>query len=320
MAQEQTRQFIEQATQSIQSGQFGGALQLLDQALALDPQEADIHLLRGICLSQTGQPAAATEAFQRAIALDPNSAKARYNLAVHQYAQGQKREALQSAQDAVAIDPNHTAARQLVASTEAELGSGPVTVHPANDPLSTPPVVVPPVEQAPQANPYTASAPPVEQSSIPQMPSAPPTVQLPAGPVPGAANQYYRPPDYAEPAHSIPFVENMGSAWIAIGWGLAVLDLALFVFALAVFIPAFSQAFSGNGDPQQVQARMEGLAGIRVIQIGGWASHILIIVWTIIDLIDRRGNWVWMIPNVVCTCCSFGWLTLPIYILAGRNK
>ena len=73
MSQDQVKQFIDQASQSIQSGQFEGALQLIDQALALSPNDADAHILRGICLSQTGQPIAATDAFNRAITLDPAS-------------------------------------------------------------------------------------------------------------------------------------------------------------------------------------------------------------------------------------------------------
>src|SRR5688572_29672313 len=121
MAREQVQQFIEQATQSIQSGQFDGALQLIDQALALSPNEADAYILRGICLSQTGQPAAATEAFGKAIELDPNSAKARYNLAVHLYALGQKQEALKAARDASGLDPAHSGARQLITTLETEL-------------------------------------------------------------------------------------------------------------------------------------------------------------------------------------------------------
>ena len=318
MAQEQIRQFIDQATQSIQGGQFEGALRLIDQALEIEPKDADALILRGICLSQTGQPVAATEAFQQAITSDPTSAKARYNLAVHQYAQGQKREALQSAREAADRDATHAAARQLISTIEAELNLNPMSGPNPNDPLSMPPVA-PPIENSP-ANPYTtASVPPVETPSQPTMPGPPTTV----GPAPGAPspaqNPYYKFPG-AEPAHSLPFIETMGGVWTGIGWFLVIFDLAMFAAALAIFFPIMSEAMAGSGNPAQLQARIEAMPAATVLQIGGWASKLLIIGYSILDIIDRRGNFIWLIPNVICTCCSFGWLTMPIYMLAGRNK
>jgi len=322
MAQEQVRQFIDQATQSIQGGQFDGALSLIDQALALAPDDADAHILRGICLSQTGQPAAATEAFNRAVALDPNSAKARYNLAVHQYALGQKLDALARSREAIQIDPSHAGAKQLVQTLEAELaGPSPQGMPNPNDPLSVPPPVVPPVTTAPQANPYGAAQPPSETPRVaePGMPSPPPSGPGPMPTnLPPVSNPYAK-SGYAEPAHSLPFVENMGSAWVAIGWFFAALSLLGFIIGIVIFASAFGQ-FDPN-KPELIQAAMEKSSGLLWIsRIAGFGSLLGIVIWSIMDLIDRRGNFVWLIPNVLCSCCGFGWITLPIYILAGRNK
>lgn len=325
MAQEQIRQFIEQATQSIQSGQFEGGLQLLDQAIALAPDDPDAHLLRGICLSQTGQPVAATEAFNRAISLDPNSAKARYNLAVHQYALGQKTDALRSAREAIGLDPAHAGARQLIGNLEAELsGPSPQTGANHNDPLATPaappaPQSPPPINQATppgQPNPYASS----EQPSQPSMPMAPPPSVSNVPPqVPGATQNPYARSEYVGPEHTIPFVENLGKAWVGIGWLCAFGSLVAMVSYVIIVV---SMVQTGNfNDPTALEAAMKNQSGLMLLtQVSYYGSLLGILVWSIMDIIDRRGNFIWLIPNIICSCCAFGWLTLPIYILAGRNK
>lgn len=322
MAQEQIRQFIDQATQSIQSGQFEGGLQLLDQALALAPDDADAHLLRGICLSQTGQPVAATDAFNRAISLDPNSAKARYNLSVHQYALGQKLDALKTAREAIDLDPAHAGARQLISSLETELsGPSPQSAPNHNDPLAVPPVTQAPptIPQAPQTaqpNPYASS----ERPSEPSMPLAPPPT-LPNVPPqgPGATQNPYARSAYEGPEHTIPFVENLGKTWVAVGWILALLSLVGAIGGIAIFIGAMNAGMTGSAEATTEWINNQ-TGMLWLTRIAGLGSLFGILVWSIMDIIDRRGNFVWLIPNILCSCCGFGWITMPIYILAGRNK
>lgn len=278
MAQEQTKQFIEQATQNIQSGQFEQALQLLDQALAGEPESSDAHLLRAICLSQLNKPSDATAAFHQVIVISPQNSKARYNFAVHLYGQGQKAEALEQANAAVALEPGHAAAQNLVDRISAEIHGTPVSSSDEAAPVQ-PPRVAPPVEYP---------RPVFSDSAIP-------------------------------PSHSLPFVENMGSGWVVLGWILVLIDLAAFIFAIVLVIPVLS-SMTGGGDPTAMQEKLAHVPGMSLVQIMGWVSKILIVFWTALDLVDRRGNYLWLIPNVVCVCCGFGWLTLPIYMLAGRNK
>lgn len=302
MSQDQARQFVDQATQSIQSGQFDQALQLVEQALAIDPALVDAHILKGIGLSQTGQPDAATDSFQRAITLDPNSAKAQYNLAVHLYAQGRKTEALQAARAAANLDASHSTARQLISTIETEL-AGPSTVGMPNpnDPLAAPP--------------QTPSVPPIEGPK----PFAPPP---PVGQVPPGPQNPYMKEAYQGPIHSIPFVERLGQTWVYIGWGIAVISLSAFIFTLALYYPAISSwASSGSSDPKALSDKLEHLQGVTILQILSWTGILGILTWSIMDLVDRRGNFIWLVPLVILSCCcGFGWLILPIYILAGRNK
>ncbi len=123
MSQEQAAEFIKQAGTSIEGGEFSKALDLLDQALALTPDDPDAHGLRGIALSQIQRPDEATAAFRRAITLSPTNAKAYFNLAVHLYGQGQKVESLEMAKEAARLDLSHAGSRDLAARIESEMGA-----------------------------------------------------------------------------------------------------------------------------------------------------------------------------------------------------
>jgi hypothetical protein len=39
----------------------------------------------------------------------------------------------------------------------------------------------------------------------------------------------------------------------------------------------------------------------------------------VLDLNHRKGNMLWLIMQIPCSCCGLGWLTLPIYLLFGRK-
>lgn len=60
---------------------YGGALAILADALALEPGDAELHLLRGVALDGQGDPTAALEAYRAALRLDPAHAEARERLA-----------------------------------------------------------------------------------------------------------------------------------------------------------------------------------------------------------------------------------------------
>lgn len=102
----------------MQRGEMTQALEFIDQALRLAPDEADSHIIRAVILAQSGRPAEAREAFETAVRLAPGDPKAHYNLAVHLDSVGEKHLALASAQEALRLDPSHGAARSLVSRLE----------------------------------------------------------------------------------------------------------------------------------------------------------------------------------------------------------
>jgi hypothetical protein len=341
MSQEQAKQFIDQATQSLQSGQFQQALELLDQAIALNPNDSESHVLRGICLSQSGQPNEATESFRRAIMISPYNPKAYYNMAVHQYSLGNKVEALEMAREAVKVDGRHTAARQLMTSIEGELSASvsPLGTRPnnPNDPLSDPIPTAPPVDNTgmppgvggAMTQPTGDLLPPPTQPEAPR-PMAPPSQapgpygapQAPQSPNPYGAPQgpqgYYRQGYEQSSEHSIAWIGNMGGAWTTIGWLVAVISLVGVAGIVILTIQAMG-AMGPGGNPDLVRAQLEQSPGIMLIRVATLVSLVGGILFMVLDLVDRRGNFLWLIPQVICGCCGGTFLILPIYLLAGRK-
>lgn len=271
---EQANQFLQQATQALNDGQYMQALELADQAIAASPTFADAHVLKGIALAQTGQPDAATASFRQAISLDPANAKAYYNLATHQYQMGQKQEALAMAREALRIDQSHVAARDLVARIEQET-----------------------------AAPAWAPAPP----------SAPPT----GAPGPAPQPMTYRPGYESRQTGTIAFVENMGSTWTAIGWILAAITILMTFYSIYIVWDMFSVVFANpQADPNKAMESWQAKQGamFMVMQIVSTLSWLAIIVWGVLDIANRRGNWLWLIAFICCQTIG-----LPVYLVAGRK-
>lgn len=284
MAEDQAKGFLDQATQSIQGGMFNQAIDLIDQAIAIDPNNAEAYLLRGVAMAQTNQPDGATESFQKAIMIQPTNAKAFFNLAVHQSRMGNKTQALDASREALRLDPAHAGARELIVQLEQELG-----LERTVDPMLK--EDVPPVQAGPQ-NPYGAQNPYAQQ--------------------PGA--QYYR-QGYAPSAHSVAFVEKMGQTWTTIGWVLVGVWVVIFLISMITsgpqMIEAFQEAMRNPNAPRPVQQ------GNILVQILSWINALAALIWMIIDIADRRGNWLWLVLFICCCCCA---PIQAIYIAAGRRK
>jgi tetratricopeptide (TPR) repeat protein len=290
MSMEQAKEFIAQATQSLQSGQIAQAMDLANQAIALDPTNAEAFILKGIASAQSNQPEAASEAFGEAVRLDPNSSKAHFNLSVHQYGLGQKMDSLESSRKALQADPSHAGARDMIARLETELGIA--------APAPTTQMVTPPSD----GNTPYGGAP----------------TQTPQN------NPYYRSPYDAQApqqqAGSVPFVENMGATWTTIGWVLVGVGLVLAVASMATQWGTIMEAFS---NPQAAQSRspfaMSSGPGM-IFSLLGYIPLFGSLVWMCMDIANRRGNWVWLVPYVLCCCCGLPYIPMGIYMLAGRNK
>ena len=124
-----------------------------------------------------------------------------------------------------------------------------------------------------------------------------------------------------EPAYEgIAMVKSMGKAWVFFGWTLALLSAASFAYSLIGVLSHLSEIMSAVNSNDR--AKINNIANTLqnpFMQILGYALVAANMVWTIMDLIHRKGNFIWLIPHIPCTCIGLSFITQPIYILFGRK-
>ncbi len=122
-----------------------------------------------------------------------------------------------------------------------------------------------------------------------------------------------------EPANEgIAFVKSLGSKWVMIGWLLAAVSaglLALTIFGVASHWGEFMSASKDQAKMQEVMQSMQN----PMMQILSYAVLGLNLVWTIMDIIHRKGNFLWLIAHIPCSCCGLSFITQSLYILLGRK-
>lgn len=143
--------------------------------------------------------------------------------------------------------------------------------------------------------------------------------------IPAPSQQASYPRDFemaadVEPA-GLPFITKMGGGWVALGWVISVAALAFFIMDLGPAIEGIQAGIAAQGDPKKIEQMQAEMAGKQNMFLGiiGLGVRILAVLWGLLDLIHRKGNMLWLIPHLPCSCCGLGWLTLPIYILFGRK-
>lgn len=128
----------------------------------------------------------------------------------------------------------------------------------------------------------------------------------------------------------IPFIEKLGSVWTGMGW---VLSVSIFICSvgplLLVFRSPSFRAFMSNGNPAAkslveffdftAKIAVE-IPAIGVMNVLGNLLTLGVIVFLILDLNHRRGNYLWLLPTIFCGCMGFSWLVLPLYLLLGIPK
>ncbi len=279
MSLEQVEQFIREAQQTMQTGHFAPALELTEQALALDPTSSDAHVLMGVALAQLNRPEEATQAFLAGIRFGPQNTKAFFNLAVHYHQQGQKALSEEMARETLRINSDHPGAKSLLGGNDS-----------ANEPDS----------QMMREVPRTSSE---------TEPGAPNNAR-------SQTTATFRPGYDASTEGSLQFVERMGKGWVFIGMSLALLSLLIGFFAWADFLQVLSQIGVG-GDPNAIGAMIE--SSNTWLSVLSTLISLISLLWMIFDVIHRRGNWLWMLPYVLCCCCSFGGVCQLIYLWQGRK-
>ncbi len=84
---------------------FDKALDALDRAITLDPNNADAHNAKGVVLTRQRKYDQAVALYRKAVQIDPNDAGYHTNLAITYHLQGKKDDARREYQRAIRLDP-----------------------------------------------------------------------------------------------------------------------------------------------------------------------------------------------------------------------
>ena len=90
-----------------QYGDMDGAIEEFEKALAVDPNNVNVHNSLGVCHGVRGNLDLAIDAFETAIALDPEDVMATYNLGLAHLKQGNRDKALELFLEAHGLDGEH---------------------------------------------------------------------------------------------------------------------------------------------------------------------------------------------------------------------
>ena len=132
---------------------------------------------------------------------------------------------------------------------------------------------------------------------------------------------YYRPGYENKGVHSIAFIENMGKSWTTVGYAIGGVSTVFWFLELFQMINQWQQS---GGDLQkwlELQQQFGGGGqGALLLQLISLFMGLISLIWVIMDISDRRGNWLWLLPFVICCCCTgaYGPLLL-IYVWKGRD-
>jgi tetratricopeptide (TPR) repeat protein len=141
-------------------------------------------------------------------------------------------------------------------------------------------------------------------------------------PTMSAETNYPRGQEYGFDNPGIGFINKLGASWNVIGWIISVIGASLFIYSLMSMAPYFSEMMkisASGGSPSEMNAITAKMQQSTFVQILGWVMIPVTMGYVLLDLIHRRGQMVWLIAHIPCSCCSMGFITLPIYMLFGRK-
>ena len=266
MSTESSKQLIIKATEALKLRKNSDALKLLDQAVELTPDLAEIYSLRGIAFAQTGRAEAATESFRKATMLEP-SASSFYNLAAHQFNIGDKAESLETVEESLKLDPNYPDAKTLMA-------------------------IIAGVAAEPE---FSANGLRLEPTAL-------------------ARKRRY---GFGRKHLFAVLAENQ-EPWVYLGW----LVVALSIVSIIVFKFNFPFAAPKTPDPKSELMGFKPKDSFGAFAtIGFFVTMILAsMIWTSLDLIDRRGRALWMIPMMICCFLFLPFIPQSLYMAIGRRE
>ena len=130
--------------------------------------------------------------------------------------------------------------------------------------------------------------------------------------------------DFQPPHEGISFIRKNSKVWTAIGWTISAASLFTFVLMWAMILPHVGEVMDAtkNNDQTKIQALSKSFSS-PLLTMSSYGFVALNLVYMIMDIIHRKGNFIWLIVHIPCSCvgaCIGGnFITLPIYMLFGRK-
>jgi len=162
--------------------EYPAAIQEYGHALRLDNRAADVHYELGLLYLAQGEYDPAIRSFEDALVLAPkNRDEVLANLGFCHFKKGDFRQARLLLQQSLDVNPDNAVAKAFMASLPAPETQPPVPVPPTTQPPATqPPATQPPITRPPATHP-PATQPPATRPPLTQPPpTRPPATQPPA--------------------------------------------------------------------------------------------------------------------------------------------
>jgi len=120
----------------------------------------------------------------------------------------------------------------------------------------------------------------------------------------------------------IGFISKLGGVWIGIGFFLSIANAATYLSQSAMM--SGSKAYqdlqnSPMKDPGEMMAKLTAITQEvpALVPLGSldFVLRLVLLVYMVLDLNHRRGNYVWLVPLILAGCCGFSWAILPMYLV-----
>jgi|GEM_PF-5692488 len=112
---------------------------------------------------------------------------------------------------------------------------------------------------------------------------------------------------------SFPWVPKSEPYWTYLGYFLATVLLVTFVSLISIYYPQLQNGSTSFAKPTKLTT-LEFL-----ISIGYWTGLILTLVFSFIDVLNKRRNSIWIVSILILSCIFLGWIPLYSYLIFGRR-
>jgi len=270
-------------------------------------EQAHAFLTQANQAIQDGRFEEALTQANQAILLDASLGEAYMARGIAQAQLGQADSATQSFREAISFSPTNAKPYYNLAAHQYRIGERTEALAMVRESLRLDPTNAAALDLIRLIDSESGAIPP-------SSPNAQPGYGSPYG---SATESPYVRAGYGAPVGALPFIDRLGTTWIVIGWVLSTLSLVILATSVLMMLPMITQIMANPANQAAISADWTAKAGVgyTLVNIGSWVAWLLMVVWGVLDIVHRRGNWLWLLGFV----CCFHFIIGPLYILLGRK-